>query len=212
LPGYRTTTSVPPPRVAAPQLPAEPALRFLPRLVAFTLAAGNLAVNLGLLTRPFGPFAIDLGFKPLDLGAGAVERLAHSRKRLVASPKRITRRRTLPAERALLALVGELIASVRESFAFTRTPIAFVRESFAFIGELFALVGDPISLIRPMRSVVQTASVLLGVVGAWHLIGVGGQVPTVSRIPACRRSVVHRSSMSPRGAFSDSYFSSLARG
>lgn len=55
MPGYRTTTAVPPPGLAARQLRAEPALRLLPRLVAFTLAAGDLAVNLGLLTRPFGP-------------------------------------------------------------------------------------------------------------------------------------------------------------
>lgn len=79
MPGYRTTTAVPPPGLAAPQLRAEPALRLLPRLVAFTLAAGDLAVNLGLLTRPFGPFAIDLGFKPPDAlfrptGVGAARR------------------------------------------------------------------------------------------------------------------------------------------
>lgn len=201
MPGYRTTTAVPPPGLAAPQLRAEPALRLLPRLVAFTLAAGDLAVDLGLLTRPFGPFAIDLGFKPLDLGAGAVERLAHSRKRLVASPKCITRRTTLPTQRTLLALVGKLLALVREAFAFTCTPIAFVRESFAFIGELFPLVGDPISLIRPMRSFVQLASAQLRVVEVrGHLIGLGGRVPTVSRILTCRQSVVHRSSMSPRGS------------
>ncbi|MGZ4321083.1 MAG: hypothetical protein ACXVHJ_03095 [Solirubrobacteraceae bacterium] len=103
------------------------------RRITFASAAGDLSVDLGLLSVPFSRFAIDIGFDAIDAPPSAIQRLTHSLERLVASLWCRARPMAPLIVGLLLTLVGTPFALIRETLALIGTTVAFVRDLFPLV-------------------------------------------------------------------------------
>jgi len=116
-------------------------------LVAFALAGGDFAIDLGLFALGHCVVASDVSFDAIDLCTGAIERIAHSRERRAATPQSGVRH-------AVVLLVEPLVALVCEPLTMVGEPLTLVGEPLTMVGEPLTMVGDTVSFIRATLSFI----------------------------------------------------------